>query len=68
MEVANDRPRVIEHKVAEGESLSDIARKYLGSARRYNEIFEQNRRVLSSPDDVQAGMVLRIQVRRAAGA
>lgn len=48
------------HTVAKGETLSAIAEKYLGSAGKYQAIFEANRPMLSDPDKIYAGQVLRI--------
>lgn len=51
---------VARHEVREGETLSSIARKYLGSAGRYRVIFEANRDLLENEDDLRPGMVLKI--------
>ncbi|WBU52746.1 peptidoglycan-binding protein LysM [Paracoccus sp. SCSIO 75233] len=48
------------HTVESGETLSAIAKKYLGNANRYNEIFEANRPMLSDPDKIYPGQTLRI--------
>lgn len=48
------------HTVAKGENLSAIAEKYLGSAGKYKAIFEANRPMLSDPDKIYPGQVLRI--------
>ena len=48
----------VTHVVQEGETLSDIAAAYLGSALRWDTIFEANRERLSSPDRVRAGMTI----------
>ena len=42
------------------DTLSAIAKKTLGNANRYNEIFEANRPMLSHPDKIYPGQVLRI--------
>lgn len=52
---------VVMHTVGEGETLSSIASKRLGSSARYQEIFELNRDQLSSPDNLQVGMQLIIR-------
>lgn len=54
------------HVVRPGETLSEIALRYLGSVTRYREIFEANRDVLSDPDHIREGMTLRIPVGRTA--
>ena len=48
------------YTVQKGDMLERIARRELGDGRRANEIFEMNRDQLSSPDDIQPGMVLRL--------
>ncbi|MDO5622273.1 MAG: peptidoglycan-binding protein LysM [Paracoccus sp. (in: a-proteobacteria)] len=48
------------YTVQKGDTLSAIAQKTLGSAGRYNEIFEANRPMLSSPDKIYPGQTLRI--------
>jgi nucleoid-associated protein YgaU len=46
--------------VRSGDTLSKIARDYLGDAKRYPEIFEANRPMLKDPDEIFPGQVLRI--------
>jgi len=48
------------HTVKKGETLSAIAKAYLGSANKYNAIFEANRPMLSDPDNIYPGQTLRI--------
>lgn len=48
------------HTVAKGDTLSAIAKKTLGNANRYNEIFEANKPMLTHPDKIYPGQVLRI--------
>ncbi len=48
------------HVVADGETLSSIAGKYLGSQTRYQEIFQANRDQLKSANDLKIGMKLTI--------
>ncbi|MCI4645476.1 MAG: peptidoglycan-binding protein LysM [Hyphomonadaceae bacterium] len=48
------------YTVKSGDTLSKIARRYLGSARLYPEIFEANRPMLTHPDKIYPGQVLRI--------
>lgn len=54
------QPAVRIHEVAPGETLSEIASEYLGTHRRYRELFEANRDVLKSPDAIRVGMKLKI--------
>ncbi len=48
------------HVVEAGDTLSGIAHRYLGSVARYHEIFEANRELLETPDQLRVGMKLRI--------
>lgn len=48
------------HTVQKGETLSAIAKKYLGNANAYHAIFEANRPMLSDPDKIYPGQSLRI--------
>jgi nucleoid-associated protein YgaU len=48
------------HTVVAGDTLGGIAKKYLGSTARANDVFEANRDVLSSPNALKIGQVLRI--------
>ncbi|MBK1645163.1 peptidoglycan-binding protein LysM [Thiocapsa imhoffii] len=53
-------PEPVFHTVVKGDTLSAIAQKTLGHANRYNEIFEANRPMLTHPDKIYPGQVLRI--------
>lgn len=46
------------HTIQPGDTLSGIANRYLGSSARYREIYEANRHVLRSPDDLPEGTQL----------
>ncbi|MGI9616000.1 MAG: peptidoglycan-binding protein LysM [Acidimicrobiales bacterium] len=48
------------HVVVSGDTLSQIAKTYLGDASKYPAIFEANRPMLSDPDKIYPGQVLRI--------
>lgn len=48
------------HTVEKGDTLSAIAKKTLGSASRYPEIFQANRPMLKDPNKIYPGQVLRI--------
>ena len=56
----DDTPEPRFHTVKKGDTLSAIAKATLGNANRYNEIFEANRPMLSHPDKIYPGQVLRI--------
>ena len=53
-------PEPVFHTVVKGDTLSAIAKKTLGNANRYNEIFEANKPMLSHPDKIYPGQMLRI--------
>ena len=48
------------HTVEKGDTLWGISAKALGNGSRYNEIFEANKPMLSHPDKIYPGQVLRI--------
>ena len=48
------------HTVVKGDTLWKIAERTLGKGARYKEIFEANRPMLSDPDKIYPGQVLRI--------
>ncbi len=48
------------HTVEKGESLWKIAAAHLGDGSRYMEIFEANKPMLSDPDKIYPGQMLRI--------
>lgn len=56
----SEGPEPVFHTVAKGDTLSAIAKKTLGNANRFSEIFEANRPMLSHPDKIYPGQVLRI--------
>ena len=60
LEVEAPEPEAQFHTVASGESLSLIAKKYYGDAMKYPVIFEANQPMLTDPDKIYPGQVLRI--------
>ncbi len=48
------------HTVVSGDTLWKISKKYYGKGSRYPEIFEANRPMLTHPDKIYVGQVLRI--------
>jgi nucleoid-associated protein YgaU len=48
------------YTVKAGDTLSGIAKQHLGDASKYTQIFEANRDVLSDPDKIKPGQVLKI--------
>jgi len=57
-EVAGSDP--VFHTVVRGDNLSKIAKKHLGKSSLYPKIFEANKPMLSHPDKIYPGQVLRI--------
>jgi nucleoid-associated protein YgaU len=51
---------VTSYTVQSGDSLSEIAQRHMGSARKWRELYEFNKDVIRDPDNVQAGTVLKI--------
>jgi nucleoid-associated protein YgaU len=51
------------YTVQAGDTLSGIAKHMLGDASKYSRIFEANRDVLSDPDKIKPGQVLKIPAR-----
>ena len=53
-------PQIVSYTVREGDTLSAIAKKFLGNANEYMDIFNANRDQLSDPDQIKPGQVLKI--------
>ncbi len=62
MTTAVQEPEAQFHTVVSGDSLSKIAKVYYGNAMKYPEIFEANKPMLTHPDKIYPGQVLRIPV------
>jgi LysM repeat protein len=62
MRVTVSEPQSQFHTVVAGDSLSKIAGNYYGDVQKYNVIFEANKPMLSDPDKIYPGQVLRIPV------
>ncbi|TVQ52709.1 MAG: peptidoglycan-binding protein LysM [Rhodobacteraceae bacterium] len=58
--VEASEPESVFHTVERGDTLSAIARKHYGDANAYTKIFEANKPMLSHPDKIYPGQVLRI--------
>jgi nucleoid-associated protein YgaU len=48
------------YTVVRGDTLSKVAKEYYGNANLYNKIFEANKPMLSHPDKIYPGQMLRI--------
>jgi len=55
------------HEVVSGDTLWAISKTYLGKGNRYMEIFEANKPMLSHPDKIYVGQMLRIPGGKTAG-
>ena len=60
MTVVNTVPEAQFHTVVSGDTLSKIAQHYYGDPMKYPVIFEANKPMLSDPDKIYPGQVLRI--------
>ncbi len=58
--VADAGPEPKFYTVVKGDTLSAIAQKMMGSANKYPAIFEANKPMLSDPNKIYPGQVLRI--------
>ncbi len=58
--VASSEPEANFHTVVKGDTLWKISEKAYGNGARYQAIFEANRPMLSDPDKIYPGQVLRI--------
>ena len=53
-------PDLKTYTVVKGDCLWNIAKKYLGDGSRYNEIYELNKDILSNPNKIYPGQVLKL--------
>jgi nucleoid-associated protein YgaU len=60
MTVTNAEADAQFHTVVSGDTLSKIAKQYYGNANAYMKIFEANKPMLSNPDKIYPGQMLRI--------
>ncbi|SDR69530.1 Nucleoid-associated protein YgaU, contains BON and LysM domains [Formosa sp. Hel1_31_208] len=60
MSVEHVEPEAQFHTVERGDTLGKIAKHYYGNAMKYAEIFEANQPMLTDPDKIYPGKVLRI--------
>lgn len=59
-DVASQGAEPVFHTVAKGDTLWAIAEKTMGNGAKYQEIFEANKPMLSHPDKIYPGQMLRI--------
>lgn len=62
IEVASETAESATHVVKSGDTLWAIAQAQYGDGNRYPDIFEANRPMLSDPDKIYPGQVLRIPI------
>ena len=60
IEVTVPEPEAVFYEVKSGDSLSKISKKHYGNAMKYNVIFEANKPMLTDPNLIYPGQVLRI--------
>ncbi|MBJ2174236.1 peptidoglycan-binding protein LysM [Aureibaculum sp. A20] len=60
MTTAVQEPEAQFHTVVSGDTLGKIAKTYYGNAMKYPVIFEANKPMLSDPDKIYPGQMLRI--------
>ncbi|MEE9330137.1 MAG: peptidoglycan-binding protein LysM [Parvularculaceae bacterium] len=65
IEIEDDAPEATMYTVKSGDSLSKIAKAHYGDAMKYTAIFAANQPMLSDPDKIYPGQVLRIPAKEA---
>ena len=60
MTFEHEEPAAQFHTVVRGDTLGKIAKKYYGNAMKYPVIFDANKPMLTHPDKIYPGQVLRI--------
>ena len=60
LSVSTAEPEATYYTVVRGDTLSKIAKEHYGNAMKYPTIFEANKPMLSDPDKIYPGQVLRI--------
>jgi len=60
IEIVEPAPEAQFHTVVSGDNLSKISKKFYGNPNKYNIIFEANKPMLTHPDKIYPGQVLRI--------
>lgn len=60
LNVNNPEPEAVMYTVVAGDTLGKIAKEHLGSSGQYMKIFEANKPMLTDPNKIYPGQVLRI--------
>jgi nucleoid-associated protein YgaU len=68
LQVARHEAEAQYYDVKSGDTLSKIAKQFYGDANQYNKIFEANKPMLKSADEIYPGQKLRIPAMATAGA
>jgi nucleoid-associated protein YgaU len=68
LEVSAPAPESQFYEVKPGDTLSKISKQFYGDANKYQQIFEANRPMLKSADEIYPGQRLRIPAMATAGA
>jgi nucleoid-associated protein YgaU len=55
-----ERPQYKTYTIKPGDNLSEISQQLLGTSRRWREIYELNTNLIRDPDNVPAGVTIRI--------
>jgi len=58
--VAQPEPEAQYYTVVKGDTLSKVSKQYYGDPNQYMKIFDANKPMLSHPDKIYPGQVLRI--------
>jgi nucleoid-associated protein YgaU len=56
-----------EYTVRKGDTLQKISKKFYGTTRKWQKIYQANRNVLKAPDRLYPGQVIQIPLKEAAG-
>lgn len=60
LSVSTPEPESKMYTVVKGDNLSKVSKEFYGTPNKYQQIFEANRPMLSHPDKIYPGQVLRI--------
>jgi nucleoid-associated protein YgaU len=60
LKLPDSRPTLRRHRLTDGDTLERLAERYLGDAARTEEIFAINRDLLTAPDLLPLGKIIRI--------
>ena len=60
MTVEHKEPEAQYHTVVRGDTLGEIAKTFYGNTMKYRVIFDANKPMLTDPDKIYPGQVLRI--------